>query len=134
MQVSGGAAGSSRKSEMLMTVAILFSSEFTRSSSPAVLDVPATRRLRGFFLFLRRGVVHPHAGAIAQGPKHLVAAGHDLVALLQTFQHFNVAGAGNAGLDRHECGFLVANYENALQLLLVVFGRHRTGRLHGVAV
>src|SRR5579872_1734642 len=86
-----------------------------------------------FFFFLWGGVVYFYAGARTQRAQHFVAAGDDFVALFQSLDHFDVGGACDPGVDRNKFCFVIAQYEYALNFLVVFyFGSfHRWGcRLH----
>src|SRR5690242_7734433 len=69
---------------------------------------------------LGSGIINAHAGSVAQSTQNLVAAGDDLVALLQPLQHLNFGGAANARFHRHKRRAAVADYEHTLNFLLVV--------------
>src|ERR1700722_5864171 len=125
------------KSYVRMTIPSRFScSPRSMSSlSAAACAIWKTRSLSSGLLRHRRLIVHFHLGLVAQRTDHLVAAGYDLVALLETAQDFDVGRAGNAGLHLAEYGFAAGHHEHTLHLFLASLfrGRIRLGRCQGAA-
>src|SRR5262249_19204396 len=74
------------------------------------------------------GIIHLYACAITKRTQHLVAAGDNVFALLQTAFYFNVRRACESGLQLTELDFLAGEddkYSLHFFLLFVRSGRHR---------
>src|SRR5580692_225872 len=72
-----------------------------------------------FFFLLGRGIIHFHVTARTQRAQNLVTAGHDLVALFKSLDHFNIGCASDPGVHRDEFRFMIAQHEDPLDLLLL---------------
>src|SRR5579864_7668523 len=148
MKASGGADTAGCAMLITSAVAIIFSvsssdtcprSDLAAPFAGSSLDVPSARRLETkllaalFFFLLGSGVIYFYTAARTQGTQHFIAAGHDLVTLFKSLDHFNIGRARDTGVDWHELGFVVAKDKYALNFLLVfILGRVRLrrGRLH----
>src|SRR5690348_6113777 len=121
MQLSGGVT-TARWLMPATSVAILISWPVTCPPWTLLrLDAAPPQTSRALLVqLLGSGIINAHAGSVAQSTQNLVAAGDDLVALLQPFQHLNFSGAADARFHRRERRAAVANYEHALNFLLVV--------------
>src|SRR6266481_5877964 len=100
-----------------------------RCHLPALLSLdvkkrlPLRKNLSGLgFGFGRDGIVYLDAGAVAQRAQHFVTASNDLIAIFQAVFDFDLRSSGQAGLHNLELGFLVADHEDAMQLLFVFLG------------
>src|SRR3954451_20736397 len=78
--------------------------------------------------FLRTLIIYFYLRFILDGPDHLVAAGDDLVAVLQSVQHFDIGGAGDSRLHLAEVRLLAGDHEDALHFFLASLLLHRVER------
>src|SRR5208337_705749 len=78
-----------------------------------------TKLLATLFLFFGGCVIYFYAAPRTQCAQNFVAAGYDFVAILKSFDDFDVGGGGDSGVDGHEFGFMIAQDEDALNFFFV---------------
>src|SRR3979409_2258897 len=87
--------------------------------------MPSQRTLReilltAFFFLLGGRIIYFDACSRLQCTQNLVTASNHFITLLQAFGDFYVGGSADSGVDGDELGFVIANYEHALNFFFLL--------------